>query len=52
MTMIKVEDPKDDVELNYALESVILAAKENGVEEHKIEDILGNYQKAVKEGRV
>ena len=52
MSTVQVTNPKDDVGLSYAIEEVIIEARENGLEDHQIEDILRQYKKAVKEDRL
>lgn len=49
---IEVNDPVDDVEMDYAIERVITVAQENGMENDEIESVLKKHVKAVNEDRL
>lgn len=49
---MEVNEPVDRTDLSYAVEALIKEARANDLEDHEIQEVLGNYSTAVKKDRV
>lgn len=52
MTTLRVTTPIDETDLDYALEEVVIAARENGLDDEQIRRRLEAYERALERGDV